>query len=73
MAVSDSPDIAESWRRGVLGGVAESAARLALLARREGDLERSRKWLSEANAAAELSDDPETLEYLREVRAQIEA
>ena len=56
----------------VPAGVAESAARLALLARRQGDLEGSRKWLSEANAAAELSDDPETLEYMREVRAQIE-
>src|SRR3977135_4543711 len=41
VAVSGAPDITESWRRGVLGGVAESAARLALLAWREGDLERS--------------------------------
>ena len=73
VAVSDAPDITESWRRGVLGGVAESAARLALLARRQGDLEQSRKWLGEASAAAEASDDPETLEYMREARAQIEA
>ncbi len=31
-----------------------------------------REWLSEARAAADASDDPETLEYIREVRAQIE-
>src|ERR1700694_3456596 len=55
----------------VPAGVAESAARLALLARRQGDLQRSREWLSEASAAAELSDDPETLQYLREVSAQM--
>ena len=52
-------------------GVAESAARLALLARRQGDLRRSREWLSEASAAADDSDDPETLQYIREVTAQI--
>jgi tetratricopeptide (TPR) repeat protein len=73
VAISDAPDITESWRRGVLGGVAESAARLALLAWRQGDLPQSRKWLGEASAATELSDDPETLEYMREVKAQIEA
>jgi tetratricopeptide (TPR) repeat protein len=53
-------------------GVAESAARLALLARRQGDFPLSREWLTEASAAAYLTDDPETLQYLREVRAQIE-
>ena len=53
-------------------GVAESAARLALLARRQGDLHRSREWLSEASRSAETLDDPETLQYIREVRAQIE-
>ena len=52
--------------------VAESAARLALLARRHGDLEGSREWLSEATVAADASDDPETLQYLREVTAQVE-
>ena len=52
-------------------GVAESAARLALLARRQGDLQRSREWLNEATAAADASDDPETLQYVREVTAQI--
>ena len=55
----------------VAPGVAESAARLALLARRQGDLRRSREWLSEAIAAAELSDDPETLQYIDVVKAQL--
>jgi len=53
-------------------GVAESAARLALLARRQGDLQRSRQWLGEAITAAETADDSETLQYIREVKAQIE-
>jgi hypothetical protein len=56
----------------VPAGVAESAARLALLARRQGDLERSSEWLSDASAAADASGDPETLQYVGEVRAQIE-
>ena len=56
----------------VSAGVAESAARLALLARRQGALERSREWLSEAIAAADASDDPETLQYIHKVRPQIE-
>ena len=53
-------------------GVAESAARLALLARRQGDLQRSREWLREASTTADATNDPETLHYIREVRAQIE-
>jgi tetratricopeptide (TPR) repeat protein len=73
VAVSDAPNITESWRRGVLGGVAESAARLALLAQRQGDLRRSRECLDEASAAAEASDDPETLQYIREVRLKLTA
>lgn len=56
----------------VTAGIAESAARLALLAWRQGDLERSRQSLSEAIAAADASDDPETLQYINEVRRQIE-
>ena len=56
----------------VSAGIAESAARLALLAQCEGDLQRSRKWLSEAIAAADRADDPETLQYIREVKTQIE-
>jgi hypothetical protein len=55
----------------VPAGVAESAARLALLARRHGDLDRSHEWLSEASAAADASADPETLQYIGEVRAQL--
>ena len=48
-------------------GVAESAARLGLLARRHGDVQRTRECLREAAAAAEASADPETLEYVRKV------
>ena len=53
-------------------GIAETAARLALLAREQGDLRRSRECLTEANAAASVTDDPETLQYIRDVTAQIE-
>lgn len=56
----------------VPAGIAESAARLALLTWRQGDLQRSRIWFSEAIAAADATDDPETRQYLREVKAQIE-
>lgn len=56
----------------VPAGVAESAARLALLARHHGDLQMSREWFSQAIAAADATDDPETLQYIREVKAQIE-
>src|SRR5437763_8837875 len=45
----------------VSAGLAESAARLALLARRHGDLARSRECLIEANAAADATADAETL------------
>jgi len=60
-------------RLNVPAGVAESAARLALLARHRGDLPRSRECLIEARAAADASSDPETLEYVREVTAQMQA
>ena len=53
-------------------GVAESAARLALLARRQGDPQLSREWLDGAITAAASADDPETRRYIDEVRAQIE-
>jgi tetratricopeptide (TPR) repeat protein len=53
-------------------GVAESAARLALLARSQGDLQRSRECLTEALAAANTTDDPETLQYVRAVTAQVD-
>jgi tetratricopeptide (TPR) repeat protein len=55
----------------ILAGVAGSSARLALLAQHEGNLERSREWLSEATRAADASADPETLDYIREVTAQL--
>ena len=55
----------------VPAGVAESAARLALLARLQGDLPRSRECLIEATAAADATRDPETLAYLREVKARL--
>src|SRR5206468_3549758 len=53
-------------------GIAESAARLALLARQQGDLRRSRECLTEATAAANAMADPETLQYISEVAAQVE-
>jgi tetratricopeptide (TPR) repeat protein len=53
-------------------GVAESAARLALLARQQGDLTRSRECLIEARAVADATDDPETQEYVRNVTAQLQ-
>ena len=73
VAASEAPDITESFGRGVLGGVAESAARLALLAWRQGDLQRSREWLSKASAAADASNDADTLQYISEVRTRIES
>lgn len=55
----------------VSAGVAESAARLALLAKRQGELQKSREWLEQANAAAESSDDPETVKYVGRVRFEL--
>src|SRR2546423_1077662 len=55
----------------VSAGIAESAARLALSAQRESDLQQSRKWLSEAIAAADRANDSETLQYIRQVKTQI--
>jgi tetratricopeptide (TPR) repeat protein len=57
---------------GIPAGVAESAARLALRAAGEGDFEQSREWLSEACTAADASDDPETVEYVCGVTAQLQ-
>lgn len=56
----------------VPSGVAESAARLALLARREGDYQRSRERLAEATMAARDANDAETLSFVRGVSAEIE-
>jgi len=56
----------------VTAGVAGSAGRLALLAQREGDLQKSSELLREAIAAAESAGDPEVLQHVREISAQIE-
>lgn len=53
-------------------GVAESAAWLALLARRQEDIPRSRQWLGRASAAAEASGDQDSLKWVRKARAEIE-
>lgn len=55
----------------VSAGVAESAARLALLAKRRGELKESRDWLSKAISAADMTDDPEPVAYVRKVKAQL--
>ena len=55
----------------VTPGVAECAARLALLAARDGDSTRSRDWLGKAAAAAESSGDPDTMKYVGAVRSQV--
>jgi ankyrin repeat protein len=55
----------------VPAGVAESAARLAILAWRQGDGSQSRAWLSAAKAAADASEDPNSLRYVGQVRAII--
>ncbi len=57
---------------GISAGVAESAARLAILAWRQGDGVSSRHWLSAATAAADASDDPSSLRYVSQVKAMIE-
>jgi tetratricopeptide (TPR) repeat protein len=55
----------------VFPGVAECAGRQALLARRREDLERARRLLAEATAAAENSGDSNSVRYVNEVRASI--
>ena len=55
----------------VRAGIAESSARLALLARRHGDLPGSRKWFAAAAAAADIAADPDTLRYVLEVGAKL--
>lgn len=52
-------------------GVAECAARLALIARRNENPERARQMLAEATAAAEKSGDPNSVRYVNEVKARI--
>ena len=51
----------------VLAGVAESAARLALLAQRENDSRQSHEWLAEAIKAAQVANDPETSRFVAKV------
>jgi len=53
-------------------GIAESAAWLALLAHRRGDLQPSREWLSKASAAAEASQHADSLKWVSKVRAMLE-
>jgi len=57
----------------VSAGVAESAARLALLAQLENDLQQSNEWLAEATEAAQTANDPETSQFVSEVKARIDA
>ena len=56
----------------VPAGVAESAARLALVTHRQRHFKQSQKWLIEACTAADTADDPETVEYVRGVTAQLQ-
>jgi tetratricopeptide (TPR) repeat protein len=53
-------------------GVAECAAHLALHARRRDDMPASRDWLSRASAAADVSADRDSLDFVGEVRTLIE-
>lgn len=53
-------------------GIAESAAWLALLARRRGDATRSREWLTRASAAADASRHKPSLVWVSKVRAEVE-
>lgn len=55
----------------VFPGVAECAGRQALLACRREDLERARRLLAEATAAAENSGDSNSVRYVNQVRASI--
>jgi tetratricopeptide (TPR) repeat protein len=57
----------------VQSGVAESAARLALLASRRSDLPKSQQYLVEARAAADASADDETRQYVRQVAVLMQA
>jgi tetratricopeptide (TPR) repeat protein len=55
----------------VLPGVAECAARQALLARRAENVERARQMLAEATAAAEASGEYNSIRYVNEVKTWI--
>jgi tetratricopeptide (TPR) repeat protein len=55
----------------VLPGVAECAARLALIARHNEDPERASQMLAEATTAAEASGDYNSIRHINEVRTRI--
>lgn len=53
-------------------GIAESAAWLALLAKRRGDAARAREWLAPAVTAAEATRDPDSLIWVNKVKAEVD-
>ncbi|MBA2707770.1 MAG: tetratricopeptide repeat protein [Gemmatimonadaceae bacterium] len=56
----------------VLTGVTESAIRIALLARTQGDSEKAREWARRGSVAADASGDGERVRQIREIRASID-
>ena len=58
-------------RFGVAAGVAESAARRALLAHEQGDAAAAREHLARATTAAHEAGDPETEAFVETVRARL--
>ncbi len=78
----ETEDVEEAWALwseacdiyaalAIHAGVAESAARLALLAARRGDRESSEAWLDRARSAARDSGDVGSAECVREVAGLI--
>ena len=65
----EAHDLYES--ENVAAGVAESAARLALLFQRQNDHRLSHQWLTAATNAAQVANDLETSQFIAEVKAQI--
>jgi tetratricopeptide (TPR) repeat protein len=56
----------------VMSGVAGSAARLALLTHERSKVDDCKEWLSIAIKTADLTDDPEVVQHVNEVRVQLE-
>lgn len=56
---------------GIVEGVAEAAARLAILNHRKGEIEKGREWFAKAKVASEASSDPDTHKFISEVNAKI--
>ena len=52
-------------------GVAESAARLAMLSSQQGESDDAIEWLGRAQAAAQASRDPETIDYVNGVSEKL--